>query len=108
MASHILGDVAERVSAYLNGALTLNEFVDWFVPLAWEADRIDSLSARTLVRRIELEWAEHSAGHRSVDEFQRLLRAALEAALRESPQVVRASAAGRFISIDSRRSGHSG
>ena len=75
------GDIAEKVAAYVNGALPFERFLEWFVPVAWRASELDDAAAQKLIRRVELEWAEYSQGHSSKSEFDSALQGAVEEAL---------------------------
>ena len=99
------GDIAENVSAYVNGVLPFERFLEWFVPVAWMANTLSDQRARKLVRRIEIEWSEFARGHSNKQELDDALRVALEQAL-SGP--VRGSIAARPLPGVSGRRGANG
>ncbi len=63
-------EIRERLSRYLNGDLSLSEFQEWFVPVAWEAQGSANDITGDLLNEIELDLAEFTSGHRSEEELR--------------------------------------
>ena len=74
----------DRVSQFVAGELTLDDFEDWLASESWNMHRRASVMAQRLASAVELRLAEHDAGHLS-DE---LLRSELRALLERMPMIL--------------------
>jgi hypothetical protein len=63
MTSGIDLEIRASLVRYLNGDISLAEFEDWFVPVAWSIERTGNRDAIELAAEIELRLAEFSNGH---------------------------------------------
>jgi hypothetical protein len=59
-----------QLCRYLMGALTLQEFREWFSPQAWNVDQRESRDTARLVHEIDLVLAEYDHGHWTEDELK--------------------------------------
>jgi hypothetical protein len=73
MARGIDLDIRALLVCYLNGDLTLADFEDWFVPVAWNIERTGNQRAVELAGEIELRLAEFSSGHWSEPDLRGML-----------------------------------
>ncbi len=81
MASKIESEIQQHLTQYLDGAIQLHEFEDWFVPVLWDIDESDDERARELAGRVHVLMAEFSRDDRSEES----LRMELANAIRPDP-----------------------
>ncbi len=70
MASEMELEIHRRLSQYLNGRATLQEFEDWFVPVLWDLAESRDEAARELAGDIHNLIAEASRGDRSPESLR--------------------------------------
>ena len=70
MTSGIDLEIRASLVRYLNDDMSLAEFEDWFVPVAWGIERTGNRGAIELAGEIELRLAEFSNGHWSEPELR--------------------------------------
>ena len=63
-------EVREKLTAHLQGHMSLDDFDDWLVAHSWNMHQDSSPSAQELVSAIELSLFEHSSGHLSDAELR--------------------------------------
>jgi hypothetical protein len=56
-------EIRDWLARYLNGDLSLHQFEDWFVPVAWNIEQTKNPKANELAGEVELRLAEFSNGH---------------------------------------------
>jgi hypothetical protein len=56
-------EIRDRLSQYLDEGISLGQFEEWFVPVAWGIPRTANQDTLGLVGEIELRLAEFSNGH---------------------------------------------
>jgi hypothetical protein len=62
MAGAIDLEIRGWLARYLNGDISLHDFEEWFVPLAWSIEQTQNANANELAGEIELRLAEFSNG----------------------------------------------
>ncbi len=70
MTSGIDLEIRASLVRYLSDEISLAEFEDWFVPVAWGIERTGNRGAIELAGEIELRLAEFSNGHWSEPELR--------------------------------------
>jgi hypothetical protein len=65
--------IREWLSRYLDGEISLRQFEDWFIPVAWGIPRTANQGTLELVGEIELRLAEFSNGHWTEPELRTTL-----------------------------------
>jgi hypothetical protein len=73
MESHLDLAIREKLSSYLVGKISLEEFEDWFVLESWNVAQSNNSNAVNLVYEIELWLAEYSDGHWSEKQLKNYL-----------------------------------
>lgn len=73
MDSRTNREIRDQTARYLTGALSLNEFHLWLMPLPWTIDRTNDSLAFETASQIALYMAEYAAGHRTEPEMRGLL-----------------------------------
>ena len=68
-------ELREKLTALINGDVSLDAFEDWFTVASWNAHQDSSAAAQRLVGAIELRLGEYSNGHLSAAELNRELEA---------------------------------
>jgi len=64
-------EIRERLSDYIAGRITLRQFQEWFVPVAWDlAEKPDELS---IASEVEARLAEFTSGHWTEQELKEIL-----------------------------------
>ncbi len=71
-------EIRDRVARYLNRAISLREFEEWFVPRTWNATSRVGRSTSDLINEIELRLAEYTSGHWTQRELREQLRSVIE------------------------------
>ncbi len=71
-------EVRSKLADYLLGEISLEEFEDWFVPVALAMESGEASPLIDLVRNVELSMAEMSGGAWSEAELRTLLRELVE------------------------------
>ena len=66
-------EIRSTLVRYLNSEISLAEFEDWFVPVAWNVEKTGNREAPELAAEIELRLAEFSNGHWSEPELRKIL-----------------------------------
>lgn len=66
-------EIRAALVRYLNSEISLAEFEDWFVPVAWNIEQTGNREAIELAAEIELRLAEFTNGHWSEDELHNKL-----------------------------------
>jgi|SRR5581483_4710549 len=61
-----------KLCRYIDGIITLKEFSDWFIPIAWEIDPNDK-QANKLVYSIKILFSEYSKGNWTKEYFRERL-----------------------------------
>lgn len=56
-------EIRDKVSDYVVGKVSLDDFEDWFAAASWNIHKNPDLSAQHLAFAVELRLAEHSSGH---------------------------------------------
>ena len=56
-------EIRDRLTRYLDGEISLRQFEDWFIPVAWASPQTVNQGTLELVGEIELRLAEFSNGH---------------------------------------------
>jgi hypothetical protein len=56
-------EIRDRLARYLNREISLDEFEEWFVPVAWSIEQARNPRAIELAGELELRLAEFSNGH---------------------------------------------
>ena len=74
MPSSVASTIRHQLARYLRGEITLRDFDAWFVPATWGVTQDDDPAAYDLTNEIYLRLAEYSAGHRTEQEVQEMLR----------------------------------
>jgi hypothetical protein len=88
----LAAQIRAQIARYLTGAITLNEFQEWFVPEAWVVEA--SSPAYDLAQTIELLLAEYTSGHRTQDELREALGAlTVSVTVHTAPAMAMASSA---------------
>jgi hypothetical protein len=67
-------EIRDWLGQYLDDAISLRQFEDWFVPVAWGIPRTANPGTLGLVGEIELRLAEFSNGHWSEAELRSKLQ----------------------------------
>ena len=67
-------EIRKRLASYVGGEISLRDFQEWFVPVAWGTDARGNSAATSLVSRIELLLAEFSNGDWTEQELKHKLR----------------------------------
>ena len=65
--------ILDKLADYLVGEMSLRDFQNWFVPIAWDIEATGSPAARDLAYEIELHLAEYTSGHRTKKELREKL-----------------------------------
>ena len=65
-------EIIMKLCKYIDHQITLKDFADWFVPLAWNLSPKDT-AVNKLVYEIKLRFAEHSNGHWTKEELREKL-----------------------------------
>jgi hypothetical protein len=78
--------IEERLTAYLAGAMTLEEFKMWLVSETWRPDRYQVPADLRLANEIKLALAEHSSGFRTDEELRGQLETKLSSVASSSPK----------------------
>jgi hypothetical protein len=55
-------EIRDRLARYLNDDISLHEFEEWFVPVAWSIEQTQNANAIELAGEVELRLAEFSNG----------------------------------------------
>lgn len=66
----LASEIRQRLSRYLAQELSLTQFEEWFIPVAWEVSRSDEPDAVDLAGTIKLKLAEFTSGHWTEDELR--------------------------------------
>jgi hypothetical protein len=67
--------IRSQIAKYIEGAITLDTFQKWFIPIAWEIEQPEvSIDTVDLVNKIELVLAEYTSEHVTEDELRDELR----------------------------------
>ncbi len=66
-------EIRQELSRYLAGEIALADFEAWFVPRAWNSEKLGDPALVELIHRIELGLAEYSRGDRTEEELRRPL-----------------------------------
>ena len=74
MASGTDLEIRDRLAQYLDGEISLRQFEDWFVPVAWNVARNANDGTVALVGEIELRLAEFANGHWTEPELRTKLQ----------------------------------
>lgn len=69
MDSSILGEIYSRLSLYLAGSVSLEEFHNWLIPATWDIDA-EPDKVKRLAHRLQLLLAEFSNGDRSEEDLR--------------------------------------
>jgi hypothetical protein len=80
--------VRDRLSDYVSGRITIDDFKTWLVASTWSLARTPSSPGLRLADEIKLSFAEHSSGYRSDEELRQHLvdiasRIPVDAAVRD-------------------------
>jgi len=67
-------EIRDRLAQYLDGEISLGQFEEWFVPVAWGVPRTANECTLALVGEIELRLAEFSSGHWTEPELRTKLQ----------------------------------
>jgi hypothetical protein len=67
-------DLREQIGRYLAVELTIRDFHRWVLPASWNLHQADDSMTKEQAGEIGLCLAEMEAGHRTEDDFRRLLR----------------------------------
>ncbi|MGO8761579.1 MAG: hypothetical protein ACLP2P_02315 [Desulfobaccales bacterium] len=67
-------EIRDKLASYLLEEISLEDFVDWFVPTSWNVAQCTNQNAINLVYEIELWLAEYSDGHWNEHELKNHLR----------------------------------
>ncbi len=70
-------EIRDRWFEHLQRRLTLDQFEDWLVQHSWNMHRDSDDAAQRLVHRIELRFAEYTAGHLAAEGLERELNGLL-------------------------------
>jgi len=70
MISGIDLEIRDWLARYLNGDISLHEFEEWFVPVAWSIEQSRNADAIELAGEVELRLAEFSNGHWTEDDLR--------------------------------------
>lgn len=71
-------EIRENLSRYLEGAISLREFEDWFLPGTWNIHRLGDQSAQNLAYGIGLLLAEFSNRDWTENELRQQLKAYID------------------------------
>ena len=74
MSSELATQIRGRLSRYLSGQGSLEEFDTWFTPATWDVERQGDQEAEVLADEIMLRLAEFSRGHWTEAELKARLR----------------------------------
>jgi hypothetical protein len=67
--------IRSQIAGYIEGAISLDSFQKWFIPIAWEIEQAGVSSDEVeLVNNIELLLAEYTSEHLTEDELRDELR----------------------------------
>lgn len=66
-------EIRAALVRFLDREISLAEFEDWFVPVAWNIEKTGNREAIELAAEIELRLAEFTSGHWSEDELRKIL-----------------------------------
>lgn len=73
MHRSLTDEIRDRLTVYLHGEITLDQFRDWFVPILWTVEDSNDTSAERLAYEIEALHSEYAHEHWSIEEFHGLL-----------------------------------
>jgi hypothetical protein len=63
--------IRSQIAGYIEGAISLDTFQKWFIPIAWEIEQSGvSIDEVDLVNNIELMLAEYTSEHLTEDELR--------------------------------------
>ena len=60
--------MTEKMKLFVDEKMTLEEFMEWFVPATWQLNNDKQVSG------FKLFWAEYTNGHRTDEEFRSLIK----------------------------------
>ena len=72
-------DIRNKLANYLLGEISLEYFMDWFVPVLWDVEHSNNQDAIEMAYEIELRLAEYSSDYWNEDELKKLLRPLIDA-----------------------------
>jgi len=65
MVSELQSEICDKLTRYLGGEVTLQDFEDWFFPVLWDLAEERDSESRRLAGSISNMMAEYSRGDRS-------------------------------------------
>jgi hypothetical protein len=68
--SQLEQSIRHRLTSYLAGNLSLDDFTEWLVGATWNIGSTGDVAASELAYSIELALAEHSSGLLTLDELR--------------------------------------
>jgi len=71
-------EIREKLAEHLANQISLDQFVQWFVPATWEIEESGNILASELAHEIQLRLAEFSENHWTEEELRRLLSPLIE------------------------------
>ncbi|MGI8553742.1 MAG: hypothetical protein ACR2PL_23575 [Dehalococcoidia bacterium] len=74
MQSSLRQEILGWLSGYGAGTVSLLDFKQWFIPIAWTIELNNDPAAEDLAHTVELRLAEFSNGHWTDEELQDQLR----------------------------------
>ncbi len=88
-------EIPEILLAFASGQLDLEQLENWLVPRSMEAEELPA-TARQALYQIELDLAEYSHGHRTLEEV-RAASALLAGTLRAAPRFTTGTSTGTIV-----------